>query len=144
MKKPDSLRQILTDAIEYFNNTPDALNMSVNEGSIVSTGVTPACWEFSYILKVDIAQFADDPNLIIALICDWLSTQQPDALNNKTLREKLFRFEGDILRSRSGSLTFYLPLTERVIVTQSAETKTIIAVSEPEQPAEFWLDKSRP
>lgn len=139
MNKPGSLRKALSQSINYLGENPDALNLYVDKGQVVSTAVPANGWEYRYTLNAIITDFSGDQNLIMAVICNWLSTHQPDALQNPTLREDLFRFEVDILRNDLVDIAIYLRLTERVIVTENGNVATVSAVDEPEVP-EYWLD----
>ncbi|WP_437887754.1 phage tail protein [Phytobacter sp. V91] len=140
MNKPDSLRLALSQSIDYLGKNPDALNLYVDKGQVVSTGVPANGWEYRYTLNVVITDYAGDQNLIMAVICNWLSTQQPDALNNPEQRDDVFRFEVDILRNDIVDIAIYLRLTERVIVTENGDVATVSAVAEPTEP-EYWLDR---
>jgi len=139
MNKPGSLRQALSRSIEFLGNNPDALNLYVDKGQVVSTAVPGNGWEYRYTLNAVITDFSGDQNLIMAVICNWLSTHQPDALQNPEQREDVFRFEVDILRNDLVDIAIYLRLTELVIVTEDGNVATVSAVDEPEMP-EYWLD----
>lgn len=47
-------------------------------------------WEYRYTLNVVIEDFSGDQNLLMAPVLLWLRDNQPDAINNPALREKLF------------------------------------------------------
>jgi hypothetical protein len=53
----------------------------------------------------------------MAPVLAWLMENQPDAIHNPELREKLFTFEVDILRNDICDISLNLQLTERVIVS---------------------------
>ncbi len=140
MKKPDSLRQSISEGLEFLKKNPDALHLFVDEGTVVSTGVPAPGWEYRYTLNVVVTDYAGDPNLLIAVVCNWLATHQPDALNNPELREKLFRFEVDILNNDLCDIAIYLALTERVIVTVENGLAVVEAVPEPASPEDdYWI-----
>lgn len=139
MNKPASLRQALSQGIDYLGRNPDALQLYIDKGAVVSSGFPANGWEYRYTLNAVITDFAGDQNLVIAVVCNWLSTHQPDALKNPELREKIFRFEVDIIRNDLVDIAIYLSLTERVIVTESNGIATVAAVGEPDEP-EIWLD----
>ena len=64
-------------------------------------------------LNVVIEDFSGDQNLLMAPVLLWLRDNQPDAINNPALREKLFTFEVDILRNDVCDISLNLQLTER-------------------------------
>ena len=57
---------------------------------------------------------------------------QPDAIHNPELREKLFTFEVDILRNDICDISLNLQLTERVIVSADGDVSSVEAVPEPD------------
>lgn len=89
MNKPQSLRHALNKAVPYVRNNPDKLHLFVDNGSLVATGASSMSWEYRYTLNVVIEDFSGDQNLLMAPVLLWLRDNQPDAINNPTLREKL-------------------------------------------------------
>lgn len=89
-----------------------------------------------------IVDFSGDQNLLMAPILQWLSVNQPDAINNPDLREKLFSFEVDILRNDICDISIDLQLTERVVVSTDGGVSSVEAVPEPENPDDaMWTVK---
>ncbi len=62
----------------------------------------------------------------------WLMENQPDAINNPELCEKLFSFEVDILRNDICDISLDLQLTERILVSDEGGTSTVKAGQEPD------------
>ena len=56
----------------------------------------------------------------------------------RSLREKLFTFEVDILRNDICDISLNLQLTERVIVSADGDVSRVEAVPEPDEPDEMW------
>ncbi|SUH59021.1 tail fiber protein [Salmonella enterica subsp. enterica serovar Braenderup] len=125
MNKPQSLRSALNKAVAYVRDNPDKLHLFVDNGSLVATGASSMSWEYRYTLNVVIEDFSGDQNLLMAPVLLWLSTSQPDAINNPDLREKLFTFEVDILRNDVCDISMNLQLTERVLVTLTAAYRAL-------------------
>lgn len=67
-----------------------------------------------------------------------LMENQPDAIHNPELREKLLSFEVDILRNDICDISLNLQLTERVIVSADGDVSSVEAVPEPDEPDEMW------
>jgi hypothetical protein len=67
----------------------------------------------------------------MAPVLAWLMENQPDAIHNPELREKLFTFEVDILRNDICDISLNLQLTERVIVSADGDVSSVEAVPEP-------------
>ncbi len=98
-------------------------------------------WEYRYTLNVVIEDFSGDQNLLMAPVLLWLRDNQPDAINNPALREKLFTFEVDILRNDVCDISLNLQLTERVLVSTDGTVSSVEAVAEPDEPEEMWTVK---
>lgn len=99
VNKLQSLRVALNKSVAYVRENPDKLHLFVDKGSLVATGANSMSWEYRYTLNVVIEDFSGDQNLLMAPVLLWLMENQPDAINNPELREKLFSFEVDILRN---------------------------------------------
>ena len=141
MNKPQSLRRALNKAVPYVRNNPDKLHLFVDNGSLVATGTSSMSWEYRYTLNAVIEDFSGDQNLLMAPVLLWLRDNQPDAINNPTLREKLFTFEVDILRNDVCDISLNLQLTERVLVSTDGSVSSVEAVTEPDEPEEMWTVK---
>ncbi|MES3493428.1 phage tail protein [Enterobacter hormaechei] len=141
MNKPQSLRSALNKAVAYVRDNPDKLHLFVDNGSLVATGASSMSWEYRYTLNVVIEDFSGDQNLLMAPVLLWLSTSQPDAINNPELREKLLTFEVDILRNDVCDISLNLQLTERVLVSTNGSVSSVEAVPEPDEPEEMWTVK---
>ncbi|QBX80590.1 phage tail protein [Citrobacter tructae] len=138
MNKPQSLRSALNNAVPYVRDNPDKLHLFVDNGSLVATGAMSMSWEYRYTLNVVIEDFSGDQNLLMAPVLLWLMENQPDAINNPALREKLFSFEVDILRNDICDISLDLQLTERILVSSEGGTSTVKAEPEPDVPEEMW------
>ncbi|HEP0018359.1 TPA: phage tail protein [Klebsiella aerogenes] len=138
MNKPQSLRSALNKAVPYVRSNPDKLHLFVDNGSLVATGASSMSWEYRYTLNVVIEDFSGDQNLLMAPVLLWLMENQPDAINNPELREKLFSFEVDILRNDICDISLDLQLTERILVSAEGGISIVKAEPEPEEPEEMW------
>lgn len=142
MKKPDSLRRALTNAVSYLRNNPDNLHVFVDDGRAISTGVPCRGWEYQYTLNIVVTDYSGDQNLLMAAIQEWLSVNQPDVMANPDKREKAVRFQVDILTHTTCDISYYLDLTERVIVSVNGDVATVTAIDEPESTEwqdNYWL-----
>ncbi len=88
-----------------------------------------------------IEDFSGDQNLLMAPVLLWLRDNQPDAINNPALREKLFTFDVDILRNDVCDISLNLQLTERGPVSTDGSVSSVEAVAEPDEPEEMWTVK---
>lgn len=138
MNKPQSLRAVLNESVAYVRGNPDKLHLFVDKGSLVATGTSSMSWEYRYTLNVVIEDFGSDQNLLMAPVLLWLMDNQPDAINNPELRERLFSFEVDILRNDICDISLDLQLTERIMASAEGGTSIVKAEPEPDVPEEMW------
>jgi len=141
MNKPQSLRNALNEAVPYVRNNPDKLHLFVDNGSLVATGASSMSWEYRYTLNVVIEDFSGNQNLLMAPVLLWLTANQPDAINNRELREKLFTFDVDILRNDVCDISLNLQLTERVLVSTDGGMSSVEEEPEPDVAEEMWTVK---
>lgn len=142
MKKPESLRRTLTEAISHLRENPDNLHIFVDDGSLVSTLAPSLSWEYRYTLNVMVTDFAGDQNLLMATVLAWMREHQPEVMANPELRNSCISFEAVILNNGTCDLSIDLKLTERILVSPSGENMVVCAVTEPETPEwrdDYWL-----
>ena len=119
MKKPDSLRQALTDAVAELAQNPDKLHCFIQEGRIFATSATSLSFEYLYTLEIIVTDYGADPNTLIVPILAWLHRHQNEMLSNPELMRDGFSFEADILNHDTVDLAIKLKLSERVGVHQA-------------------------
>lgn len=142
MKKPDSLRRALTEAVSHLRENPDHLHIFVDDGSMVSTLAPSLSWEYRYTLNMMVTEFAGDQNLLMATVLAWMREHQPDVMANPELRNSSISFEAVILNNNTCDLSIDLKLTERIVVSPSGENMVVEAVPEPDNPElrdDYWL-----
>lgn len=111
----DSLRQFLTDKVEFFAQNPDQLIISVEKGSLKWTGQSLSHRQ-NYQLLVEVDEFPEslDPNLVIVAILDWYQkNQDPVPSTNPSPIE----FESYILSNYTATVVFTIKVEEVVRVT---------------------------
>lgn len=141
MNKPQSLFNALITGVPYLRDHWDKMHLSVSNGSLVSTGAQSMSWEYRYTLNIAIEGYDDEPHLLMVPVMLWLNDNQPDAINNPTLREKLFTFDINTDDEGVGHVHFNLQLTERVIVEDQIGSSTANVLPEPTRPEEMWTVK---
>lgn len=141
MKKPQSLRNALTNAVIHLRENPECLHLFVDEGAVVSTLAPSLSWEYRYTLNVIVTDYAGDPNLLMAPILSWLRDNQPDIMANPENREKSFTFEVDILNHTACDISINLKLTERIQVRADNGHQVVEALPEPVEPDDYWAER---
>lgn len=131
MKKPDSLRQALTQTIPELAQNPDQLHCFIQEGRISATSATSLSFEYAYTLEIIVTDYSAEPNTLIVAILAWLRVHQNEMLSNPELMQDGFSFEVDILNHDTVDLAIKLKLTERVGVHEKYGQYTIEHYDEP-------------
>ena len=120
MKKPQSLRDFLTDALPELARDPDRLLVFIDRGSLVATMAPGQSFEYSFTLNLIVTDYAGHPDAVMVPLLDWIRINQPELLANPKQRGQI-AFEADILANDKIDLDIKLPLTERVGVHRDAE-----------------------
>lgn len=111
----DSLRQFLTSKVEFFQQNPDRLIISVEKGSLKWTG-TSLSHRQQYQLLVEVDEWPErlDANSIIVPILDWYQQNQdpvpPSAPSPVT-------FDSYVLSNYTTTVVFVVKVEEIVVVT---------------------------
>ncbi|KGM27456.1 phage tail protein [Photorhabdus luminescens] len=135
MKKPELLRQALIKEVPYLHIHPEVLSISTEKGVVIATAAESFSFEYNYILNLVISHYADDLNLLVVPMLQWIKKNQPDLMNNPELRKTGFTFAVDTPNQSATNIKISLKLTERVLVSEDHEKNiTIKNLSEPELP----------
>lgn len=142
MRKPDSLRAWLSGAIPSLKADPDRLQIFIEKGGLRSTGVPGVSGtlgvEYSYTCQLLLLDFAGDPDGVFIALIAWISTNQPELLQNFDRNRQGIAFECDILDGQKVDLQITLELTEAVLA--SARTEGGYDVIHPEEAAQVGLE----
>lgn len=132
MKKPQQLRDHLLAAIPELEQNPDRLLIYVDTGHIHNTLANGLSYEYSYTLNLILTDFVGDLATVTVPLLDWIRVNQSELAANLDDVKKGIQFEADILDNDRVDLAISLPLTERVIVKQDANTIKIDYPGEPQ------------
>lgn len=114
MKKIDSLRTVLTEAIPELRRETDRLRIWVEDGSGSSRQTRTLSFGLSYRVNLLLVEMETDLALIALPIFRWLRVNQPELLKPGA---EGFTFDADILDNRCSDIVIQLQLTENVSVT---------------------------
>lgn len=130
MLKPQQLRQALTDSVPDLQRNPDALNVFIDSGRIVSTLASSLSFEYQYRLNMVITDYAGNIDLLIVPLLAWLRTNEPDIMATEEKRRTGFTFEADVISDTASDISIELQLSERVIVKQADDGLHVTHVGE--------------
>ncbi|MGC0841615.1 phage tail protein [Pantoea agglomerans] len=130
MLKPQQLRQALTDSVPELQRNPDALNVFIDSGRIVSTLASSLSFEYQYRLNMVITDYAGNIDLLIVPLLAWLRTNEPDIMATEEKRRTGFTFQADVISDTASDISIELQLSERVIVKQADDGLHVTHVGE--------------
>lgn len=145
MLKPQQLRQALTDSVPELQRNPDALNVFIDSGRIVSTLASSLSFEYQYRLNMVITDYAGNIDLLIVPLLAWLRTNEPDIMATEEKRRTGFTFQADVISDTASDISIELQLSERVIVERADDGLHVTHVDEnslPEndaRPVQFYV-----
>lgn len=114
MIKPNALLAHLLAAVPDLRRDPDRLQVFIDRGTLVSTGVPNISFEYSYTLNVLITDYAGHPDAVMVPLLEWATRYQSDLFHNRDQQRQGIRFEADLLDQSRVDLSIEVPLTERV------------------------------
>ena len=116
MKKPDSLRAHILDAVKELQRDPERMLIFTDKGNIRCTGAKGLSFEYVYDLNFILTDYAGELDAVMIPLLDWVRINQSELLMNLEKSKDAFKFETVILNNGTVDLSLTLPLTERVIV----------------------------
>lgn len=108
MLKPQLLRQALTDSVPELQRNPDALNVFIDSGRIVSTLASSLSFEYQYRLNMVITDYAGNMDLMIVPLLAWLRTNEPDIMATEEKRRMGFTFQADVISDTASDVSIEL------------------------------------
>ncbi|MGR1184963.1 phage tail protein [Aeromonas veronii] len=121
MLKPAAIRDVLARCSPQLAQNPESLILTVGDGRIVATGAQSLSFEWQYPLSIGVIDFAGHPDQLVVPLLAWLRQHQPELFTNQDKRENAIKVESELLAGDLYDLLITIPLTERVIVTQTEE-----------------------
>lgn len=116
MKKPTELRAWLAQHIPTLARHPDKLHVLIEKGAVATKRGQGLGFEYRYTLQIIVTDYADPADTLIVPLLVWISTHQPDLLDDIAKRDRAIGIEVDIIDHRSADIALTLELSERVLV----------------------------
>ncbi|EKM6459482.1 phage tail protein [Cronobacter dublinensis] len=134
MKKPESLRKALTDALPVLRTNPDMLRLFIDNGQIAATLAASLSFENRYTLNVVVTDYTGDINLLLVPVAAWLRENQPDIMTTDDGMKKGFTWYADINNDSSVDVSISLLISERTLVKESGGALYVTDIPEPPPP----------
>ncbi len=132
MRKPDSLRSHLLNAVKELQRDPDRLLTFTDKGNVRCTMANGLSFEYTYEINLILTDFAGELDAVMLPLFDWVRTHQHELLVNTEKSKEAFKFETEILSNHTVDLSLTFPLTERVIVKRQGDGT--LDISFPDEP----------
>ncbi len=116
MKKPDSLRRFLTEALPELARNPEDLSIYVTGGTLAFRMGGNLGFEQRYTLHLLLLNFRGDPGQLFLPLSLWLREHQPDLILNHETGVEAITFNVDIVDAGAVDVEMTFPLTEAVDV----------------------------
>lgn len=151
MKKPFLLREFLIQRTPWLNTDPDHLVILIENGQVALTGARSLTGpkllshEPQYTLQLTLLDFEHDPEEIIVPLLEWLTTHQPDYLDDPEWQQNGLSFDLVVIDKSKVDFTLRMRLTEHIIASIKDETaqdsRSRYAVKTADEPQRADLDE---
>lgn len=135
MIKPERLRSLIVQTVPYFAQNPDQLQLFYANGNIHATGAASLSYQYHYDLEIVVTDFPNHPDLLFVPIMEFVREQQSELLYNPDNQQKI-QFDIDPNNNQTYDIFIKIPLTERVVVSQTGEAYQVHHAAEP-QPTDW-------
>ncbi|WP_180060603.1 phage tail protein [Acinetobacter sp. YH12135] len=133
MKKPDSLKRHMINAVTELQRDPDRMLIFTDKGNVRCTLANGLSFEYVYELNFILTEYAGDLDAVMIPLLDWVRLNQHELLANLEKSKDAFKFETVILDNNTVDLSMTLPITERVIVKRQEDGTLNISFPDEEQ-----------
>ncbi|MCH7387664.1 phage tail protein [Acinetobacter modestus] len=132
MKKPDSLRTHMLNAVKELQRDPDRLLIHTENGKIRCLMANGLSFEYEYELSFILTDYAGELDAVMIPLLDWVRINQSELLVNLEKSKNSFKFETVLLDNSKVDLALTFPITERVIVKRQPDGQ--LNISFPDEP----------
>lgn len=132
MKKPDSLREHMINAVKELQRDPERMLIFTDKGNVRCTLANGLSFEYVYDLNFILTEYAGELDAVMIPLLDWIRINQHELLVNLEKSKDAFKFETVLLDNNTVDLSLTFPLTERVIVKR--QDNGTLDVNFPDEP----------
>lgn len=116
MNKPTSLRAALVAALPALGESPERLQVFIEQGKIAPSAESSLAFKYQYTCELLILDFAGHSDQVMVPLLAWARDNEPDLFRTDTNQ---ISFEAEILSNKAVDLIIKVPLTERVGVIET-------------------------
>ena len=132
MKKPESLRAHMINAVKELQRDPERMLIFTENGNVRCTLASGLSFEYEYKLNFILTEYAGDLDAVMIPLLDWMRVNQHEQMANLEKNKEAFKFETVLLDNHTVDLSMTLSITERVIVKRKDDGT--LKVSFPDEP----------
>lgn len=132
MKKPESLRTHMLNAVTELKRDPDRLLIHTENGKIRCLMSNGLSFEYEYELSFILTEYAGELDAVMIPLLNWVRVNQSELLVNLEKNKNAFKFETVLLDNSKVDLALTIPITERVIVKRQPDGQ--LNISFPDEP----------
>lgn len=132
MKKPDSLKTHMLNAVKELQRDPDRMLIFTDKGNVRCTLANGLSFEYVYDLNFILTEYVGELDAVMIPLLDWVRINQNELLANLEKSKDAFKFETVILDNNTVDLSLTLQITERVIVKRQDDGS--LKVTFPDEP----------
>ena len=121
MKKPESLRTHMLNAVKELQRDPERLLIHTDNGKIRCLMANGLSFEYEYELSFILTEYAGELDAVMIPLLDWVRINQSELLVNLEKSKNSFKFETVLLDNSKVDLALTFPVTERVIVKRQTD-----------------------
>ena len=134
MLKLNSLRNLIITAVPRYQQSPGQVIVMAEGGRVQASGTDALSFELHYTARVWVLALTEHPDTVIVPALAWHRAQQSEYYAASQPGDA-FQFEAQPLDEVEGiDLYLALRLTERVVVTQNAQTGIVTAAHHAPEP----------
>lgn len=116
MKKHDSLRAYLTEALPELARNPEAVEIFATGGTVATRMGGNLGFELRYTLHIVLLNFSYQPVQLFLPLTLWLRANQPELLLNHDSGVEQIRWTVDVIDNKAVDLEIEIPLSEAIDV----------------------------
>ena len=135
MKKPNSLRQHLTNGLKFLQDNPDKLSVFIQEGRYRCTLATGYSMQSICPVQFFINDFSGDPDVVAFLLYQWIRENESELMTNLETNKNAVKFEARLLDNDKVDIMFEVELTERIIIKKQGDYYKFDYPAEPQYTA---------
>ncbi len=116
MKKLESLRKWMQEALPVLQREPERLQLFADEGRIACTAAAGLSFEYRYKITLQLWDFAGHPDAVMVPLLAWMGVYERERLQSYASNAEAITFAAELLDAGKVDLEIKVDVSERVQV----------------------------